>query len=54
MNTRCPWPPPDETYNASTAGAYPRKAGSDPSDALSAAGVPTLTRCPQAEHHPQC
>ena len=41
MNARCPWSPPDDTSDASTAGAYSRRAGSDASNALSTTAVPT-------------
>ena len=35
------WSPTDETSDASTAGAYSRRAGSDASNTLSTTGVPT-------------
>ena len=35
------WSPTDKTSDASTAGAYPRRAGSDASNTLSTTGVPT-------------
>ena len=40
-NTHCPWSPPDETSNTSTAGTYSRRARSNTGNALSTTDVPT-------------
>ena len=41
LNASCSWSPTDEASEASTAVAYPRRAGSDASNTLSTTGVPT-------------
>ena len=40
-NASCSWSLTDETSDASTAGAYPQRVGSDASNTLSTTGVPT-------------
>ena len=40
-NASCSWSPTDEALDASTAGAYPRRVGSNTSNTLSTTGVPT-------------
>ena len=51
-HTCCSWHPPNEAHGTTTVGTHPRKAGDEPGDSLLAAGVPTSTRHPQAEHCP--
>ena len=51
-HTHCSWHLPNEAHGLTIADTHPWKAGDKPGDSLPAAGVPTLTHHPQAEHHP--